>query len=861
LDPEEYRTVIAMNRRVVVTGIGCVTPHGSTRQAIWNHLTEGRSAVGPLTLFDASSYPVRIAAEVHDWDLSDVGLDAERWSNCPRQTLFAIGSALKAVRESGISESRHDPTRFGVYLGCGEPFEDFDRFAESICGSQPSGAYQPGQFFANAIRLFDPHSEVEFEPDMPAIHLAGMLNAQGPVLNAVSACVSSTQAIGESARMIRHGQADIMLCGGAHSLINQFGVTGFHRLSALSTRDCDPMEASRPFDLNRDGFVIGEGGAAFVVEELDHARRRNAEILGEITGYGSAQDAFRVTDSHPTGRGAARAVQTALKRAALNPEDIHYINAHGTGTVMNDKVETTALKHALGDAVYSIPVSSTKSVLGHATTACGAIETAVCLMALQSEVVPPTINYQTPDPDCDLDYVPNIARDVRCRHVLNNTVGFGGQNAALVISRFDNSRDSHGSLKRVASAVAVDLERSAHENELMDQSELNPEHFSIAISSTPLHVAVVGAGTMGKGIAEAVLRSGATVTVLDQSPRANDNAKRWLHQQSEQFCDNSRLRFALTEQWSSVADVDLVIETVSENPELKQQVLAEVEAHVSPTTVIATNTSSISLRRLSGALENTDRFCGLHFCHPIRERQLVEVIRGECTSTETIERTIGYAKRFGRLPLVVADSPGFVINRLLVSYLNEALALLLEGVAVPEIAAAAKRFGMPIGPFEQMDRMGIDVAVRAGTHQFFAFPDRVVPSALLVKVMKSKRLGMKTGSGFYEWSRGTRSNDIGPWVQQLIQDRIESHTEPSADALQMRLFLPMLLESRQMIHEGLVQNADAIDTALANGLGFQPLGIGLMTWANRIGWQQLEQHRLQLEYLGPRFANRISKAA
>jgi 3-oxoacyl-[acyl-carrier-protein] synthase II len=439
-----------MHRRAVITGIGCITPVGATQKMIWEHVTEGRSGIGPLTLFDASAYPVRIAAEVKNWDLTDVGLDPQRWVGTPRQTAFAIGSGIKAFQHSGLVDGRFDPTRFGIYLGCGEPFEDFRRFTDSICGAHEAGQYQPQQFVPHALRLFDPAQELEFEPDMPSLHLAGLLNAQGPALNAIAACVSSTQAIGEAARMIRHGQVDVMLCGGAHSTINEFGVTGFQRLSALSTRNDDPAAASRPFDRERDGFVIGEGGAAFIVEELEHARRRNADILAEITGYGSAQDAYRVTDSHPDGRGAARAISAALESARLNPEQIDYVNAHGTGTVMNDKVETTALKQALGQAVHAIPVSSTKGVLGHATTACGAIETAVCVMALQTGVIPPTVNYHTPDPDCDLDYVPNMARDLTCRHVINNNVGFGGQNAALVISSFDEHRGQAGAARRAA---------------------------------------------------------------------------------------------------------------------------------------------------------------------------------------------------------------------------------------------------------------------------------------------------------------------------------------------------------------------------------------------------------------------------
>ncbi len=424
-----------MKRRAVVTGIGCVTPIGTTPDDFASGLYAGRIGVGRLTVFDASHYPVQIAAEVHDWDLSAVGENPAQWRNCPRQTTFAIGAGLQAAQQAGLADARIESSRFGVYLGCGEPFEDFTAFTQAVHDTQSSER----PFLEHALRIFDPDTEREYEPDMPAMHLARMLHAGGPVANCVSACVSSTQAIGEASRMIQFDEADVMLCGGAHSTINPFGVTGFQRLSALSTRNDDPQGAVRPFDADRDGFVIGEGAAVFIVEELEHARLRGAEILGEITGYGSAQDAYRITDTHPEGRGAATAMRRALQNADLVPEQISYINAHGTGTPLNDRVETLAIKQAFGPQAYRIPVSSTKSMLGHATTACGAIELAVCLLSLKSGVIPPTMNYESPDPECDLDYVPKQPREVSCRHLLSNNVAFGGQNAALVVSRYDES--------------------------------------------------------------------------------------------------------------------------------------------------------------------------------------------------------------------------------------------------------------------------------------------------------------------------------------------------------------------------------------------------------------------------------------
>jgi 3-oxoacyl-[acyl-carrier-protein] synthase II len=438
------------HRRVVITGLGCVTPLGGTPESLWAGLLAGRSGAGPLTLFDASRYPVRIAAEVRDWSLADAGADPAPWRRAPRQTSFALGAALHAARSAGLPHRRLDPLRFGIYLGCGEAFEDFPSFIESVAQVSGRGEFQAASFLPTALRIFDPDAEPEYEPNTAASHLAALLGAEGPNLNCIAACVSSAQAIGQSLRMIRRGAADVMLAGGAHSTIHPFGLTGFHRLSTLSQRNDDPEHAARPFDRDRDGFVVGEGGAAFVLEELDHARRRGAEIWAEVTGYGSAQDAYRITDTHPEGRGTVAAIERALHDARLNPDDIDYVNAHGTGTELNDRIETIALKRALGAAAYRIPVSSTKSMLGHATTACAAIELAVCVLALRHGAVPPTINLENPDPECDLDYVPNVARDVDCRHVLSDSIGFGGQNAALVVSRFDDASPSTIPLHRAA---------------------------------------------------------------------------------------------------------------------------------------------------------------------------------------------------------------------------------------------------------------------------------------------------------------------------------------------------------------------------------------------------------------------------
>jgi 3-oxoacyl-[acyl-carrier-protein] synthase II len=271
---------------------------------------------------------------------------------------------------------------------------------------------------------------------MPAGHLASLFNAQGPNINCLTACAASSQAVGEAVEIIRRGEADVMLSGGTHTMIHPFGVTGFNLLTALSTRNDEPKKASRPFDRDRDGFVLGEGSGMVVLEELERAKARGAHIYGEIAGYGSTADAFRITDTHPEGRGAISCIRMAVEDAKANFDEIDYINAHGTSTTVNDKVESLAVKKVFGDRAYKIPVSSTKSMLGHLIAAAGATELIYCILAIRDNVVPPTTNYEHPDPDCDLDYVPNEAREARCDKVLSNSFGFGGQNITLLVERF-----------------------------------------------------------------------------------------------------------------------------------------------------------------------------------------------------------------------------------------------------------------------------------------------------------------------------------------------------------------------------------------------------------------------------------------
>lgn len=426
-----------MSRRVVITGLGCVTPLGADVSGVWDRLLRGESGVGSITTFDASSFPVRIAAEVRDWDLSDVGEEPTRWASHPRQTQFAVGAALKAARGAGLAADMIEPVRLGVYLGCGEIFPDFVPFAEAMAVAYDGKHFEMDRFLKEYSKGTHPDADTLFEPGDAVRHIASLLNAQGPSMNITNACVSSTAAIGEASEVIRRGDADAMLAGGSHSMIHPLGVSGFHRLSTLSMRNDEPERASRPFDRDRDGFVVGEGAAVVILEELEHARRRGADIWAELTGYGSSDDAFRVTDPCPDARGASRCMELALQDARLTADDLDYINAHGTGTAANDKVETAAIKRALGERAYKIPISSTKSMTGHLTTACGGLELLFCVLAIRHGIIPPTTNYETLDPDCDLDYVPNALRELDCRHVMNNNFGFGGQNVALVASRFE----------------------------------------------------------------------------------------------------------------------------------------------------------------------------------------------------------------------------------------------------------------------------------------------------------------------------------------------------------------------------------------------------------------------------------------
>ncbi len=428
-----------MKRRVVVTGVGMVTPVGGDTKSTWEALLAGQSGVDRITLFDASTFPTQIAAEAKNFKLEDYEIDANRWREYSRNTRFALAAASLALADSHLLEDdKLDRSRFGIYLGSGEGQQDFPRFVSLVHRSSSDGSHvRTDEYIREGVKFLHPIHESEQEPGTPSAHLATVFGARGPNANCLTACAASSQAIGEATEIIRRGDADVMLSGGTHSMIHPFGVTGFNLLTALSTRNDEPTRASRPFDRDRDGFILGEGAGMLILEDLDHAKRRGAQIYGEVAGYGSTADAFRLTDTHDEGRGAIACIKQALADARLNVDQIDYINAHGTSTKVNDSIETLAIKRALGSAAYQVPISSTKSMMGHLIAAAGSVEAIICLLALRDGVIPPTINLENPDVDCDLDYVPNQAREQPAKVALSNSFGFGGQNITLILRQLD----------------------------------------------------------------------------------------------------------------------------------------------------------------------------------------------------------------------------------------------------------------------------------------------------------------------------------------------------------------------------------------------------------------------------------------
>ncbi|NOX59627.1 MAG: beta-ketoacyl-[acyl-carrier-protein] synthase family protein [Planctomycetes bacterium] len=431
------------SRRVVVTGIGWVTPLGNNIETVWKRLLAGESGVEKTTHFDASTFPSQFSAQVKDFDFPGLlGEEhATRHATASLNSRFALVAALQAWNSAGMKSCpATDASRIGLYLGGGEGPLDFESVAAAAIGGwedEDGGKYNAVKWAHVARERLGHMSELEQDPNLPASHVAVLLGIEGPSFNTLTACAASTQAIGEATCIIRRGDADVMVSGGAHSMIHPLGVTGFNRLTALSTRNDSVQSASRPFDRTRDGFVLGEGAAIVILEELEHARSRGATVLSEVVGYGSTADAFRITDIHENGRGAVAAMRLAIEDAGLQPSDIGYINAHGTSTEENDKIETLAIRTLFGSAGSAPPVSSIKSMMGHLIAAAGATELITCVLALRDGIIPPTMNYANPDPNCDLDYVPNEARKADIKYALSNSFGFGGQNDTLVIRKFD----------------------------------------------------------------------------------------------------------------------------------------------------------------------------------------------------------------------------------------------------------------------------------------------------------------------------------------------------------------------------------------------------------------------------------------
>ncbi len=424
-------------RRVVITGIGIVSPNGLGRQSFTDAISEGRSGVGPIESFDTSGQAIRIAGEVKGFDVMKyLGENKKNAKTMGRAIGFAVGAAAMAMEDSGIDVSRMDPTRFGVCMGAGITPVDIRELVEPIARGIGDDGFSLSRFAAARAGSMDPLWLLKHLPNMAAAHLSILHHAMGPNSTVVTACAAGTQAVGDAFRLIGRGDADVMMAGGCDSRIDPLMLVAYEAMKAVSHSLRPASEVSRPFDGERDGFVLGEGAAVLILESLQHARRRKARIFAEVRGYGSSFDAHGLTRPEPEGRGAALSMTSALREARIDAADVDYINAHGTSTRLNDLMETVAVKRVFGHRARKIPMSSQKSMVGHLIGASGALEAAATAISLDSGVVPPTINQSTPDPACDLDYVPNTAREMTSRTAISNSFGFGGQNATLVMSKF-----------------------------------------------------------------------------------------------------------------------------------------------------------------------------------------------------------------------------------------------------------------------------------------------------------------------------------------------------------------------------------------------------------------------------------------
>jgi 3-oxoacyl-[acyl-carrier-protein] synthase II len=414
---------VAVATRIAITGLGAVTPLGVDVPRTWEGLVAGRSGIGPITHFDASGMRSRIAGEVRDFEPEQF-MDRKEVRRSDRFVQMATVAAMEAMADSGLQIDDGNRTEIGAIVGSG--IGGIGTLVEQVNVLQTRGPDRVSPFLIPMYIV-----------DLVAGEIAIRFGAQGPNYSVVSACSTSAHCIGEAAEIIKRGDAVAMIAGGSEAGIVPIGVAGFAAMRALSERNDDPAKASRPFDAERDGFVMGEGAGIVVIENLEHAKARGARIHAELLGYGSTDDAYHITAPSEGGEGAVRAMRMALRKAGLQPREIGYVNAHGTSTPLNDKLETLALKTVFGDAAYDLAVSSTKSMTGHLLGAAGVIETIVCVLAIREGCLPPTINYEHPDPECDLDYVPNVARQRRVDAALTNSMGFGGHNSSLIVGRYD----------------------------------------------------------------------------------------------------------------------------------------------------------------------------------------------------------------------------------------------------------------------------------------------------------------------------------------------------------------------------------------------------------------------------------------
>ena len=416
--------MLSEQQRVVVTGMGAITPVGNDPESMWANLVAGKSGIGPITTFDTSRFNVHFAGEVKDFNPQDY-MEHREMRRTDRYAHYAQAATIQAMQQAGLRMEDEDPRRVGMVIGTG--IGGIKTLLDGYTALQTRGPRRVSAFAVPAMLC-----------NSATGHIAINIGARGPNLCPVLACATGTASIGEGFVLIRRGAADVVIAGGTEAGIVDFSLAGFDVMGALSRRNDDPQGACRPFDATRDGFVMGEGSGIVVLESLAHAKARGATILGEILGYGLTADAYHITAPREDGVGAFEAMDTAVLEAAIDPGEIDYVNAHATSTTLGDLGETRALKRLLGEHAYSTPISSTKSMMGHLLGAAGAVEVIVCLKAIEHGVIPPTINYQTPDPECDLDCVPNVARPATIDITLTNSFGFGGHNASLVISRYVN---------------------------------------------------------------------------------------------------------------------------------------------------------------------------------------------------------------------------------------------------------------------------------------------------------------------------------------------------------------------------------------------------------------------------------------